>query len=148
VKTIRNALPAVAGIRQNPLQIVGFRGFTTHVFDSERVHYPGRIGNCLACHTETGFTLPLRDTVLATSIDTGENRRDPGDDRVVSPTAAVCAGCHDDQVARAHMITNGASFATSKAALDSGEVVEQCALCHGPGQIAGVAQVHPVRELP
>ncbi len=136
-----------AGIRENPLQVVGFSGRTTYVFDEDSVHYPGNIGNCRACHTASGFTLPLADGVLGSTIDTGELHDDPRDDRVMSPTAAVCSSCHDDAVATAHMSANGGSFDTSQAALDTGAVVEQCSVCHGSGRIADVEAVHPVRAL-
>ena len=36
-----------ASIRANALQIVGFRGFTTYVYDEEHVHFPGDLANCL-----------------------------------------------------------------------------------------------------
>ncbi len=137
-----------AAIRENPLQIVGFRGFSTYVYDEDSVHYPGNIGNCQACHTSSGFTLPLAEGVLGSTIDTGDLHDDPRDDTVISPTAAVCSSCHDDTVAQSHMSANGASFATSQAALDEGEVVEQCSICHGSGRTADVAEVHPVRALP
>jgi hypothetical protein len=42
------------------------------------------------------------------------------------------------------MESNGGSFATSQRALDEGELVEQCSLCHGPGKVADVAEVHPL----
>ncbi|MCB1677844.1 MAG: OmcA/MtrC family decaheme c-type cytochrome [Halioglobus sp.] len=140
-KTMIHAIHA-AGMREKPLQIVGFRGFSTHVYDTQQVHYPGDLANCTACHTADGFRLPLAETVLGTSIDTGDDRRDPADDTVVTPAAAVCASCHDDAVARAHMASNGGSFGTSQAAIDRGEVVEQCGVCHATGRSADVAQVH------
>jgi OmcA/MtrC family decaheme c-type cytochrome len=135
-------------IRENPLQIVGFRGFTTYVYDEDRVHYPGRLDNCLACHTDDGYKLPLAEGVLATTVNTGDNREDPRDDTVATPMATACAGCHDDAVAKAHMSSNGASFATSQQSIDRGEVVEQCAVCHGDGRSQDVSTVHALRALP
>ena len=117
-----------AAIRENPLQIVGFRGFTTYVYDEEEVQFPGDISNCLGCHTDDGYTLPLADGVLGTTIDTGSNHESPVDDTVITPVTAVCSSCHDGQTATAHMEDNGGSFSTSQAAIDSGEVVETCAL--------------------
>jgi OmcA/MtrC family decaheme c-type cytochrome len=143
-KTMIHGIHA-AGVRENPLQIVGFRGFSTHVYDADTVHYPGILDNCLTCHTESGFQLPLAEGVLGSSVDTGEDRHDPTDDIVVTPTAAVCSSCHDDSIAKAHMESNGGSFATSQVAIDSGEEVEQCTLCHGSGKSADVATVHSVR---
>ena len=143
-KTMVHAIHAPA-MRENPLQVVGFMGFSTHVYDTEQVHYPGNLGNCTACHTEEGFTLPLASGVLGTTIDTGDDRADPADDVVTTPVTGVCASCHDDAVAGAHMTSNGGSFSTSQQAIDDQEVVEQCELCHGQGRGADVAEVHPVR---
>ncbi|WP_170287411.1 OmcA/MtrC family decaheme c-type cytochrome [Halioglobus maricola] len=129
-------------MRENALEIVGFRGFSTHRYDEEHVHYPGDLSNCTSCHVDGGFTLPLADGVLGTSIDTGENRADPTDDTVVSPASAVCSSCHDDAVAQSHMTSNGGNFATTQAALDAGEVVEECSVCHKEGATAAVSDVH------
>ena len=92
--------------------------------------------------------LPLADSVLATSVDTGDARQDPTDDRVTTPATAACASCHDDKVAKAHMTSNGGSFDTTQQAIDDGEVVEQCTICHGSGKDYDVANYHPVRALP
>lgn len=129
-------------MRENALEIVGFRGFSTHRYTEESVHYPGDLGNCTACHTENGYTLPLADTVLATTIDTGDDRADPGDDVVITPASAACSSCHDDKVAISHMESNGGNFSTSQAAIDAGEVVEECSVCHGEGRSADVSAVH------
>ncbi len=42
------------------------------------------------------------------------------------------------------MVTNGGSFSTTQEAIDSGEVVEQCTVCHGSGSVADVARVHGI----
>jgi OmcA/MtrC family decaheme c-type cytochrome len=137
-----------AAIRENALQIVGFRGFTTYVYDEEEVQFPGDISNCLGCHTDDGYTLPLPDGVLGTTIDTGSNHESPVDDTVITPVTAVCSSCHDGQTAAAHMQGNGGSFSTSQAAIDSGEVVETCDVCHGSGRDADVAVKHNVHAKP
>jgi OmcA/MtrC family decaheme c-type cytochrome len=142
-KTMIHAIHAPA-IRENPLQIVGFGGFSTHVYDETAVHYPGDLANCTTCHTEEGYTLPLAAGVLGTTVDTGGDVQDPADDTVVSPTSAVCSSCHDDQTARAHMTTNGGSFGTTQAAIDGGEVIEQCSVCHGAGSEFDVAVEHDI----
>jgi OmcA/MtrC family decaheme c-type cytochrome len=134
-----------AGIRENPLQIVGFRGFTTYVYDEEQVHYPGDLSNCTTCHTGDSFTLPLAGSVLGTTVDTGDDRADPADDTVITPTTAVCSSCHDDTVAISHMTSNGGNFATTQAAIDEDEVIEECSVCHGEGRNADVAEVHNPR---
>ncbi|RLQ21303.1 OmcA/MtrC family decaheme c-type cytochrome [Seongchinamella sediminis] len=143
-KTMVHGIHAAA-IRENALEIVGFGGFTTHRYNEDLVHYPGDLSNCTTCHTDSGYTLPLADGVLGVTVDTGADRADPSDDTVVTPTAAVCASCHDDQVAMSHMSSNGGNFATTQAALDSGQVVEECSVCHGSGRNADVSVVHNPR---
>jgi len=127
-------------MREKPLQIVGFRGFNTYVFEEP---YPGNLANCVGCHTDEGYTLPLASGVLGTTVDTGASPG-PDDDKVVSPATAVCSSYHDGDEAAAHMVTNGGSFSTTQQAIDSGEVVEQCTICHGSGAVADVARVHGV----
>ncbi|MEH6591012.1 MAG: OmcA/MtrC family decaheme c-type cytochrome [Halioglobus sp.] len=142
-KTMIHGIHAAA-MRENPLQIVGYMGYNTYVYDTETVHYPGRISNCTSCHTDDGFELPLAASVLGTSIDTGADLQSPDDDLVTTPTAAVCSSCHDDSLATSHMTANGANFATSQASIDSGEVVEQCVLCHASGRSSDIAVKHRV----
>ena len=54
-KTMIHGIHAAA-MRENALQVVGFRGFTTYVYDEEHVHYPGDLSNCTTCHVDGGFT--------------------------------------------------------------------------------------------
>jgi len=140
-KTMVHGIHAAA-MRENALQIVGFRGFNTHVYDTEHVHYPGNLSNCLACHNEDGYKLPLADSVLGTTVDTGDDRVNPQDDIVVTAATAVCSSCHDDNVATAHMETFGGNFGTTQHAIDNGDVVEECSVCHGDGRSSNVSTVH------
>lgn len=142
-KTMIHGIHA-AGMREEALQIVGFGGFSTHVYDEDTVRYPGNLANCVACHTDDGYTLPLVSSALGTSVDTGSNIQNPNDDTVVTPITATCSSCHDDTVAAAHMTSNGGSFSTTQGAIDDGEVVEECTICHGAGNIADVAEVHDI----
>ncbi len=146
-KTMIHGIHA-AGMRENPLQVVGFRGFSTYVYDEEEVQFPGDLGNCTTCHTDDGFTLPLASGALGTTVDTGKDHQDPADDTVVSPIAAACSSCHDEADGLAHMTAQGASFSTTQEALDSGEVVEQCSVCHGSGKDFDVAIKHNVHSKP
>ncbi len=132
-KTMIHGIHAAA-IRENPLQIVGFRGFTTYRYTEEEVHYPGNLANCATCHVGDSFALPLADSVLGTTVDTGADAADPTDDTVVSPVSAVCSSCHDGAEPKAHMESQGGNFATTQAAIDSGAVVETCSVCHGAGR--------------
>lgn len=142
-KTMVHAIHAAA-MRENPLQVVGFRGFNTHVYDTDHVQYPGKLNNCKTCHVDGGYTLPLASSVLGNTVDTGDDHTSPVDDTVITPASAVCYACHENDVAKAHMESNGGDFSTSQAAIDSGTVIEQCELCHAPGRTADVDLVHGI----
>lgn len=140
-KTMVHGIHAAA-IRENPLQIVGYRGFSTYVFDESHVHYPGNIADCSSCHDGDSYTLPLADGVLASTVDTGADKQDPADDLFTTPTTAVCSSCHDSAAAMSHMALNGGSFSATQAELDSGLFIETCATCHGEGQSVSVSAAH------
>jgi OmcA/MtrC family decaheme c-type cytochrome len=134
-----------AGVRENPLQVVGFRGFTTYVYEEP---FPGDISNCTSCHTDDGYTLPLPSGVLGTTTDTGLDHESPFDDTVTTPITSACSSCHDGSDAAAHMVNMGGSFSTSQEAIDAGDVVETCNTCHGAGRDFDVTSVHNVHAKP
>jgi OmcA/MtrC family decaheme c-type cytochrome len=141
-KTLIHGIHAPS-VRETPLHI--YDDGEPTVFDTTVVHYPGNVGNCTSCHTDDGYKLPIATSALGTTIDTGDDFQDPGDDLVITPVSSACSGCHDDAKARGHMETNGGSFATSQSAIDSGAVLEQCDICHASGREAAVESMHPVR---
>jgi OmcA/MtrC family decaheme c-type cytochrome len=59
---------------------------------------------------------------------------------VTSPTTAVCSSCHDAADAIAHMQMMGGSFYEARSVAQA--KTEQCMLCHGPGKLAAIADVH------
>jgi OmcA/MtrC family decaheme c-type cytochrome len=142
MKTMVHAIHA-AGMRENPIEIYGFGG-SAHIYDEEHMHYPGDLSNCVACHDGDTYTLPLSSGVLATTNNTGDDRQSPRDDTVTTPATAVCSSCHDDDLAAAHMTSNGGSFSTSQAAIDNGDVIEECSVCHSEGRNAAVSTVHDI----
>ncbi len=125
-----------AGKRENPYVVYGFG---SSVNDFSQVGYPGILNNCNACHKPNTFVLPLKAGVLATTVDSGASRTDHSDDTNVTPTSAVCSACHDTDLAKTHMLQNGASFTMVG---DPGTYNETCAVCHGPGRLADVVEVH------
>jgi OmcA/MtrC family decaheme c-type cytochrome len=133
-----------AGMRENALQIVGFRGLSTHVYDEEHVQYPGNLANCVGCHTDDGYTLPLPEGVLASTINTGTDLQSPLDDTVITPISAVCSSCHDGAAAQSHMTSQGGNFSTTQEAIDDGTVIETCNVCHGAGRDYDVTTVHDI----
>ncbi|MBU6422232.1 MAG: hypothetical protein KGQ62_09135, partial [Gammaproteobacteria bacterium] len=125
--------------------------------DFSDVRYPGILNDCAQCHTSTGYTLPLPAGVLGTTVDTNATVQTAGNPATyygtvtntaayerITPTAAACAACHNDALAKAHMQQNGASFYLTQSLINNGSTVEACALCHGPGRVADVSVVHQV----
>jgi OmcA/MtrC family decaheme c-type cytochrome len=138
-KTMVHGIHAAA-FREAPLQIVGFGGFSTHVYDEEHVQYPGRLSNCQTCHGADGYQLPLDPGVLATSVGTGANIADPRDDLLTTPAAAVCSSCHDSAASLQHMQSEGGLFGAPYAvAIDA---IETCDVCHRSSASASVDAVH------
>jgi len=137
--------------RQTPFIVIGRNG---SVNDFSFVRFPAEPSNCLTCHLDGTFSLPLGRNVLATTVSTGSSYGppkvvdgNPDNDLNVTPTAAVCSGCHDSAKSREHMTkTGGASFSTTQAAIDSGAVRERCASCHGVGKDKDVNRVHSIQR--
>ncbi len=134
-----------AAKRENPFVVYGF-GNSVHDFSA--VRFPGVLENCRTCHKPNTFTLPLASTVLGSSVDTGNILTNPGyiadqtDDKVTTPTSAVCSMCHDTAIAQTHMEQNGAQFSILVTNVNNS--AETCEVCHGPGRLADVAEVHAV----
>lgn len=59
---------------------------------------------------------------------------------VVSPIANNCFGCHDGPLSQLHMEMNGATIYGPRSAAVT--TPEQCLICHGPGRIAAIKDVH------
>ncbi len=137
------------GFRTKGITVYGFGG---SVNDFSSVAFPGRVSDCAACHVGDSYQLsglwatPTASGILGNTVSTGASASDPSDNLRISPTAAVCASCHDGTVAKAHMqdVGSGASFSATQAALNT-TVVENCTLCHGPGRVYDVKLMHRVK---
>jgi OmcA/MtrC family decaheme c-type cytochrome len=137
--------------RDTPLVVVGFQH---SVNDFGHVEFPRHLNNCENCHNPGTYGLPLKAGVLGSTVKTfsvvtsttiAQNNQidnDPANNLRISPTAAVCSSCHDKGEDRRHMQRNGASFAALQSQIDSGNVRERCATCHGPGKDKDVLKVH------
>lgn len=136
-----NAIRSSTGLklREKGLEIFGFGGTR---FDFSDVRFPGKTQKCETCHLPGTYVLPMKATVLGSTINTGADIASPADDLNITPTAAVCSSCHDGMMATTHMEQNGASFETYQAQIDNGTFIETCVVCHGPGAIADVTVVH------
>ncbi len=111
-------------------------------------------------------SFPDLPTVVADATDFANRVADQSDDEKYSPIASVCSSCHDDTVARSHMIDNSGLVGGDKSGVnaidpDTGKMygdpqlipsiageptqennVEACPVCHGPGKVADVSVVH------
>jgi len=125
-------------------------------------HFPGNIDNCIQCHANTQYDLPLQQNTRA-SIASGANTN-----VYVSPTAVVCGSCHlnvklglidpslpglidpakgsidtKGQALIDHMMQNGGVFGAATFA--QANKVESCAVCHAIGTEFGVDIVHDIK---
>jgi OmcA/MtrC family decaheme c-type cytochrome len=100
--------------------IYGFGGSANNFND---VRFPGDRRDCVKCHRDATYTVPLPSTV--TPSTTPRNFWNP-----TLPTAAACMGCHDSLSALAHFFVNTAPFG------------EACATCHAEDAEFAVSRVH------
>ena len=138
--------------RTGDLIVYGFFN-TPHNFSN--VRYPREPSDCVACHADGTFELPLPAGVLGTTIDTqatvanaspfGTNdfitlaaALNQDDDQVITATASTCSSCHDDELTQIHMEQNGGGFGVPAGTANQ----ESCAVCHGPGSVADVRKAH------
>jgi len=71
---------------------------------------------------------------FAFNANTGVTTAAAATNLVLSPISAACSGCHDTNVAKEHMKSNGGTvFGTRTEALGK---TEQCLVCHGPANNA------------
>jgi OmcA/MtrC family decaheme c-type cytochrome len=85
-------------------------GFGASANDFSDVEFIGNRMNCETCHNPGTYPTEAARARMASTIDTGADRADPTDDLNISQTAAVCSSCHDDAIAKDHMVGFGASF--------------------------------------
>ncbi|MEY2689323.1 MAG: hypothetical protein RL375_3522 [Pseudomonadota bacterium] len=152
-KTLIHGLHAgqatLRGLRTKGLVIYGFGG---SVNDFSAVGFPGDLADCSTCHVGTSYTLtgawaaPASSGIAGTTVTTGGPAAAASSYLRMSPTVAVCSSCHDRTLARLHMedSRSGGSFSATAAQLGT-TVIEVCATCHGPGQIADVKTMHGVQ---
>jgi OmcA/MtrC family decaheme c-type cytochrome len=131
-----------------PFRVYGFGGSLNDFGD---VGFPGAINNCEGCHIAGAYYPVDGSKVQATTFSTGTaiNPKNPNPVAATSANMAICSACHTTSVATAHMLQNGGSRTVAKDAfgrtIPSG-TVETCGLCHGPGQVADVKDVHKVGQ--
>jgi len=127
--------------------------------DFSHVRFPGILNDCTTCHLAgtyelTGkWELPTQNGILGSTTSSVPNPAgdyatelaDQADDLNITPTASVCTACHDGDVAKSHMVLNGAQFNLTQDAIIASPILEACSICHGPGRIADVKVIHGVK---
>jgi OmcA/MtrC family decaheme c-type cytochrome len=91
---------------QNGYVIYGYSGPS----DFSDISFIGNRRNCLTCHFEGTYSTEKAWVTLPSTIDTGPSLAVATDDLNISQTTAACSSCHDDDLAKGHMLLKGASF--------------------------------------
>jgi OmcA/MtrC family decaheme c-type cytochrome len=155
-----------SGLRTTDYEFVRGRNDGIY-YNWAEVTFPAEDGtrNCLLCHTEGTYGLPLADNLLLTTVRTTgtDDGLDGNDfsavgaardglpnatDWVNSPVASACYYCHDSAAALAHMQQNGGVLSIADPDVEvftqrqDAAVFESCAVCHGSGNIADVNVAH------
>ena len=148
------------GFRENGIVVAGN--------DYSDVRFPGILSDCTTCHNAGTYELtdiwaqPSQNNILGTTVNStpgmtesntadevNASLQDPSDDYNISPIAAVCSSCHDGDLQKNHMKSNGGVFGDADDAVNSVQsallgITESCPVCHGPSSIADVNVVHAV----
>ena len=122
---------------------------------STKGSYTGYTGvrMCPVCHVNNSYKndLGVVGSSIALDVDLSKDSSnaaitdtDPSNNPVISPRAAACSACHDDDTAKSHMISiGGAAFGTvTQGEVAAGKVYEACYGCHAPGAVAPVDVKH------
>ncbi len=75
------------------------------------------------------------------NVGTGVTTQGGAANLVLSPITGACSACHDTAIAINHMTANGGQFYAPRSSVLAGPP-EQCMICHGPGRIAAIGEVH------
>lgn len=139
-----------ADMRANAYTFVRDRGTSgVYYYNWSEVTFPGILNNCTTCHKDGAFTPPVDANALPTTVVTSDGNpattvaQDRASlpnaaDTVISPNASACVYCHDSDLAKDHMLQNGAYYGARSSYVAN----ETCALCHGAGRSADVEIVH------
>jgi OmcA/MtrC family decaheme c-type cytochrome len=107
------------------------------------VAYPSPRSHCSTCHADGTTALPLPSGLLPTRSETRACTEPPDADtnstcatfstttHLVPPVSSACAHCHSSMAAQAHAALNSTPSGA-----------EACAVCHGAGRSADLAEAH------
>lgn len=113
------------------------------IYQGVSVNVTQKVGSVTnACNSATPCTCttaaPCSGTVATCSVAAPCEAQ--GTTLVKSPITAACSACHDAAPSIAHMETMGGSFYDPRS--QAMGKVEQCLICHGPGTIAPITDMH------
>jgi len=131
-------------------------------YDWDHITFPrgASTSNCMLCHTDESYELPLAADLLGTTVRTtgvADGQDEDAEaafvgvpnisDWINTPTASSCFYCHTSSDAMAHMMQNGALLSDPTGTFYSnrnelGGTYESCSVCHGPGKTADLEIVH------
>jgi OmcA/MtrC family decaheme c-type cytochrome len=100
--------------------IYGFGGTAN---DMTKFGYPGDRRNCNTCHVGNSQQLPMREGTIP--VKNSRGLVDP-----MLPTTAACTACHSSRSASSHALVN------------TSQLGESCATCHGPNAEFSVDKAH------
>jgi OmcA/MtrC family decaheme c-type cytochrome len=140
------------------------RGGREGYYDWSHITFPrgASSSNCMLCHEDGTYELPLADGLLPTTVRTtgqvdGQDQSiadaetafenvPNGTDWINSPTSASCFMCHTSADAMDHMAQNGGLLSAPKGPYtnrdDMFRAAESCSVCHGAGRVADLDVVH------
>jgi OmcA/MtrC family decaheme c-type cytochrome len=97
-------------------------GYNSNAYNFNYVVFPGVLANCLNCHLDGTYNVPPPARL---------DKTDPrGWVNPAKPSNAACGGCHVSQDAASHALVN------------TSQLGESCAVCHGPNASYSVDRVH------
>ncbi len=134
-------------------------------YNWDEVTFPrgAETNDCLTCHLPGTYELPLnanvlpitvRSTGVANGLDldrtatlAARGTLPNATDWVNSPVSSTCFYCHTSDFSWAHMTQNGGQLSLPDGVLNvvnrsNATGIETCSVCHGPGKIADVEEVH------
>lgn len=124
-------------------------------YNWSEVTFPTEVGNCLVCHVEDTYLLPLPTGQLVTTnrttgaadgqdatqadVTTARESMPNATDWVITPVTAACYSCHTGDEAVLHMEDFGGAIDVNR---DTVVPAETCTVCHGDGKDHDVEAVH------
>lgn len=139
-----------------PFVFVRIRSGAAYPFDWSEVTFPNRVGNCEVCHFPGTYTLPMASNLLMTTSQVAPDGTLPAAvttartttnlpgaaNLVITPTTASCAFCHNSDAAVNHMNNPTFGFGAINTPRATTGSVENCVMCHGPGEWMDVMVAH------